>query len=54
MKRRYECKKLERWWEALESKGLIKRIKTGRLDCNFSKHIQRAETVVRIEAQEIP
>ena len=47
--------KLERWQEALESKGFnINHTKTEYMDYNFSEHLQRAETTVRIEAQEIP
>ena len=43
--------KLERWKEALESKGFkISRTKTEYMDCNFSEDLQRAETTVRIEA----
>lgn len=41
--------KLERWWEALKSKGFKISTKTIYMDCNF-----RAETIVRIEAPEIP
>ena len=47
--------KLESWREALESKSFkISRTKTKYMDYNFSGHIQRVETTVRIEAQEIP
>ena len=47
--------KLERWREALESKGFrISRTKMEYIVCNFSGHLQRAETTVRIEAQKIP
>ena len=46
--------KLERWLEALESKGFkIGCIKTEYMDCNLSVHIQRTKATVRIEAQEI-
>ena len=47
--------KLERWWEALESKGFkISFINTRLIVCNFSVHIQRVETAVRIKTHEIP
>ena len=47
--------KRERWQEVLESKGFkISRTKTIYMDCNFSGHLQRAKTIERIEAQEIP
>ena len=53
--RDYMKAKLKRQREALESKGFkISHTKIERLDCNFSGHIQRAKTTVRIEAQEIP
>ena len=47
--------KLERWQEAFESKGFkISHTKTEYMDCNFSGHIERAETTVIIEDHEIP
>ena len=47
--------KLLRWQEALESKGFkINHTKIEYVDCNFSKHIQIANTTVEIEAREIP
>ena len=47
--------KRERWQEVLESKGFkISRTKTIYMDCNFSGHLQRAKTIGRIKAQEIP
>ena len=42
--------KLERWREALESKGFkISRTKTKYMDCKFGGHLQRAETTMRNE-----
>ena len=42
--------KLERWQEALESKGFkISSIKTGYMNCNFSGHIQRAEISLELK-----
>ena len=32
----------------------VSHLKTEDMDCNFSGHIQRAETTMRIEAREIP
>ena len=47
--------KLERWWGTLELKGFkISRIKMEYMDCNFSGHIERAETTVKIKDHEIP
>ena len=47
--------KLERWSGTVESKSFkISHTKTEYMDCNFSGHIQKAETNVRIEAQKIP
>ena len=47
--------KLERWREALESKGFkISRTKAEYMDCDFSGHIERVETTMRIEDHEIP
>ena len=47
--------KLERWREALESKGFkISHTKLEYVDCNFDGHIQRAESTIRIEVYEIP
>ena len=47
--------KLKRWREALESKGFkISRTKAEYMDCNFVGHMERAETIMRIEDQEIP
>ena len=47
--------KLKRWWDALESKGFkISCTKTKYMDCNFNGDVQRDETPVKIEAQEIP
>ena len=41
--------------EALKPIGIkISRRKTEYIECNFSGHLQRAETTVRIEAQKIP
>ena len=38
--------KLERWQEALEVKSFkINRTKTEYMDCNFSGHIERAESL---------
>ena len=40
--------------EALESKGFkLSHIKTKYVDCNFNGDVQRVESTVRIEAQEI-
>ena len=44
--------KLERWRKAKGFK--IIRTKTEYMVCNFSGHIKRAETTVRIEDHEIP
>ena len=47
--------KLERWQETLESKRFtISHTETKYMDCNFSGHLQRAKTTVRITAQEMP
>ena len=47
--------KLERQKEALESKGFkISCTKTEYMDYNFSGHIERVETIVRIEDRAIP
>ena len=47
--------KLKRWWEGLESNCFkINHIKIEYIDYNFNGHIQRDETTVRIETQEIP
>ena len=47
--------KLKRWREPLKSKSFkISHAKTAYIYCNFSGHIQRAQTTMRIEAQEIP
>lgn len=47
--------KLERWREALKSKGFkISRTKTEYMVCNSSKHIERVEIIVRIEDHDIP
>ena len=47
--------KLERWREALESKGFkTSCIKSEDMDSNFNWHIERAETTVRIEDHKIP
>ena len=47
--------KLERWREALESKGFkISRTKTEYMNCNFSGDIEIVETTMRIEDHEIP
>ena len=47
--------KLEKWQEILECKGFkISHTKTKYMYCNFIGHIQRAETTMRIEAQELP
>ena len=47
--------KLERWWEALESKGFkISLARTEYMDCTFSGHIERVETNMRLEDHEIP
>ena len=47
--------KLERWREVLESKGFkISRTKTEYMVCDFSRHIERAETTMRIKDHEIP
>ena len=46
--------KLERWRKTLESKGFKICTKTKYVDCNFSGDVQRAETIVRVEVQEIP
>lgn len=46
--------KLERWWEALVSKGLkISCTKLECINCNFSRKMQRGEISMRIECQEI-
>ena len=51
----WDGQKLDRWQEALESKGFkINHTKTEYMDCNFSGHIEKAEKTVRIEAHEIP
>ena len=47
--------KLERWREDLESKSFkISRTKTEYMAWNFSGHIERAKTIVRIEDHEMP
>ena len=47
--------KLERLRETLESKGFkINCTKTEYMDCNFSGHIERAKTTLRIEDHPIP
>ena len=47
--------KLKRWPQALESKGLkISHTKTKYKNCNLSGEMQRYETPVTTEAQEIP
>ena len=46
--------KLQRWWEALESKGFkLSRTNTEYMICNFIAHIKRAKTTMRIEDHEI-
>ena len=46
--------KLERWREAFESKGFnISHTETEYMDCNFSGHLQIAETMMRMKGQEI-
>ena len=47
--------KLQKWWEALESKGFkISHTKIEYMDSNFNRHIQRATTTVRIKALQMP
>ena len=47
--------RLEKWRKALEFKGFkVNRRKTEYMNCNFNRHIERAETTVRIEDLEIP
>ena len=47
--------KLEKWREALESKGFkISRAKIYSMECDCSARLQRVETAVRIEPKEIP
>ena len=47
--------KLDRWREALESMSFkINLTKTEYIDCNFSGHIERVETTMRIEDDVVP
>ena len=47
--------KLKRWRESLKSKGFkASRTKMEYMVCNFSRHIESAKTIVRIEDHKIP